>query len=286
MQSVKENLLATFRYLLKPLVRLALKNGVSYGDFAEALKKAYVDVAVVQITTSKMVATEEGISLITGLTANEARDAQLAGDNANYRREVQQLSPIPAILTGWYTDPNSTGPYGVLLDLEFSRSKESPYSFTDLASAYCPGVSPRALMDELLRTEAVQEVGTGVYRAIKRSFVPEPLSAASILLVARAVHNLCETLEMNLRMSSAGGKGLIERSIFTSHGISKKNHTEFDKFIRERGQIFADDIDNWLSDRDVEGAMDAMQVGVGFYHYIVNEDDEQGLSKELPTGRD
>ncbi|MDP8984694.1 MAG: DUF6502 family protein, partial [Pseudomonadota bacterium] len=112
MQSVKDNLLAAFRYLLKPLVRMAIKNGVSFTDFSEALKRAYVDVAVKQITASRMVVTEEGISLITNVAANDVGVLLRAGDDAKYREEVQHFSPLPAILTGWHTDPETTGPYG------------------------------------------------------------------------------------------------------------------------------------------------------------------------------
>ncbi|MDP9064897.1 MAG: DUF6502 family protein [Pseudomonadota bacterium] len=286
MQSVKDNLLAAFRYLLKPLVRMAIKNGVSFTDFSEALKRAYVDVATKQIAASRMVATEEGISLITNVAANDVGAILRAGDDAEYRHEVQHFSPLPAVLTGWHTDPETTGPYGVLRDLEMTRSVETPYSFTDLANKYCPDFSPRVVMDELVRQGAVQDVGGGFYKAIKRLVVPDPLSATSMLLVARSVHNLCETLEMNLRLTSAGGKGLIERSIFTDYGIPKKDFPAFDKFIRERGQMFSDDIDNWFSDHETKDTQDALQMGVGFYHYIVNEEDELGLTKDLPTGRD
>ena len=74
MQSVKENLLAAFRYLLKPLVRMAIKNSVTFPDFSEALKKAYVDVATRQMLAASMDVTEEGISLITNVDATHARD--------------------------------------------------------------------------------------------------------------------------------------------------------------------------------------------------------------------
>jgi hypothetical protein len=287
MQSVKENLLAAFRYLLKPLVRLAVKNSVPFPDFSEALKKAYVDVAAKQMATSKMDVTEEGIALIANVEIREVRDILRAGDDAKYGREAQELSPLPTILAAWHTDQKYTGPYGVLRDLEFARSSNSAErsfdTFTDLARTYCPGITPQVLMDELIRIGAVQDVGNGFYRAIKRSYIPDPLSAQSILNLARVVHNICETLEVNLRVASVGGKGLIERSIFTVHGIPKQDHAAFDKFIRARGQVFADDIDNWLSVRDVEGIQDGMQVGVGFFHYIVNEEDENALSKDLPN---
>jgi len=290
MQSVKENLLAAFRYLLKPLVRLAVKNSVTYPDFSEALKKAYVDVATRQMVASKMDATEEGISLIANIQISEVREILQAGNDAKYGKAVQEFSPLPTILAAWHTDQRYTGPYGVLLDLEFSRTpaaaERATATFTDLAQTYCPGFTPRVLMDELIRIGAVQDVGNGFYRAIRRSYIPEPLSAPSIFYMARVVHNLCETLEGNLRSASSGSKGLIERSIFTVHGIPKQDHPAFHKFIHARGQVFADDIDNWLSVRDVEGIQDPMQVGVGFYHYIVNEEDEGALSKDLPNGRD
>ena len=287
-QTVKSNLLAAFRYLLKPLVRLAVRNGVTFPDFSESLKAAYVDVATKQMAASKMAVTEEGVSLITSVEISEVRAILRSAAGATYAREVQQRSPLPSVLTAWHTDPKFTGPYGVVLDIEFARSQEKGgATFCDLANQYSPGFPPKVLMDELIRIGAVIDVGNGFYRAVKRSYVPEPLSAQSIKMLARAVHHLSETFETNFGVSSASitdaghSSGLIQRSIFTAHGIRKSDHPEFDKFIRGRGQMFADDIDNWLSTRDVEGIQDGMQVGVGFYHYIVNEEDENQLSQEF-----
>ena len=286
-QSVKENLLSAFRYLLKPLVRLAIKNAVAFPEFSEALKQAYVDVAAKQIRSSGKDPTDEGISLITNVESSEISGLLKQDFGGRVGVSVQEANPLPTVLGGWHTDVRYTGPYGVLRDLEFSVGKSSSgdgaATFTELAATYCPGISPTALLDELIRTGCVQEVGNGFFRAVKRSYIPDPLSAESILLFARVVHNICETLEVNLRAESVGGNGLIERTVYTVHGVRREHLKEFDRFIRARGQIFADDIDNWLSDRDEEGRKDGIQMGVGFYHYIVNEDDERALSKELPN---
>ena len=48
-QSVKHNLLAAFRYLLRPLVRIAIRNGIAYPDFAGMVQDAYVNVAAAQL---------------------------------------------------------------------------------------------------------------------------------------------------------------------------------------------------------------------------------------------
>jgi hypothetical protein len=285
-QSVKANLLAAYRYLFKPLVRLAVRNAVTFPEFSEVLKQAYVDVATRQLVASGKEPTVEGISLIAHLEANEIRNMLSADAGVKFGVEAQKPNPLPTILAGWHTDVNYTGPYGVLRDLEFSRgsgaNERTSMTFTDLAGTYCPGISPKALLDELIRTGCVQDMGNGYYRALKRSYIPDPLSTQSILSFARVVHNMCETLEVNFRAESAGGRGLIERTVYTVHGISRQDLKDFDKFIRARGQIFADDIDNWLSDRDNEGFENNIKTGVGFYHYVVNDDDERALAKELP----
>ena len=88
---------------------------------------------------------------------------------------------------------------------------------------------------------------------------------------------------MSLRAESAGGKGLIQRTIYTLHGIPKTTMPAFAQYVRERGQNFADDIDNYLSDLDKEGLEEVVKTGVSFHHYIVNEDDERSFLKELPN---
>jgi hypothetical protein len=286
MQSVKDNLLTALRYLLKPLVRLAIKNGVLFPDFNAALRRAYVDVAAKQMAVSKMQGTDEGIALIANIEIQDVRDI-LRGGGGKDVPSVHQASPMIIILGAWHSDPKYAGPYGVLRDMPFSRGAADRFdTFTDLVQTHCPGVNPQVALDELVRVGAVQEVGNGFYRPTRRSYVPDPLSAASIFYFARVIHNLCETLEVNLRPESAAGKGLVERTIFTQYGIAKKDQPAFDKFIRERGQAFADDVDNWLTPRDQEGAADRLQVGAGFYHYIVNEDDESALSKDVPNSND
>jgi hypothetical protein len=289
MENVKENLLLAFRYLLKPLVRLAIKNGVVFPEFNQALKQAYVEVAAKQMKISGKDASEQGISLISNIQIADVRQILLAGSSGHSGHGAQEGNPLPTLLSAWHTDKNCTGPYGVLRDLAFSqreyegsRPSDNSYTFSDLAAEYCPGLSARELLDELVRTKCVQDLGKGYYRATTRSYIPEPLSARSIFLFARIVHNICDAGEVNLRAESRGGKGLVERSIYTVHGISKKQLADFDVFIRGRAQIFADDIDNWLSDKDEEGRKESVRTGVGIYHYVVNDEDEQALSKELP----
>jgi len=42
---LKQGLLAAYRRLMRPLVRILIRNGVAYGEFAEIAKEVYIDVA-------------------------------------------------------------------------------------------------------------------------------------------------------------------------------------------------------------------------------------------------
>jgi hypothetical protein len=279
-QSVKGNLLAAFRHLLKPLVRLAIKNGVSVREFNQAVKSSYVDAAVKQIGTSGNRLSREAIALMLNVATNEI-DELVSPAVGNPANDEQPSTPVAKLLAGWYTDPRTNGPYGVLLDLPFDATVDSvranTVTFSQLANRYCPSISPRALLEEAMRTECVVSVGKNYYRAVKRSHVPEPLSGANISHFARVVHNICETCERNLRTESIGGKGLFERTIFSDTRITRGDLKLFDKYVRERGQLFADDIDNWLSRRSQPEAddVDAINTGIGLYHFIVNDEDER-----------
>lgn len=287
MQSVKQNLLAAFRYLLKPMVRLAVKNAVSLNEFSDALRSAFVDVATRQLRATGRDVSDEGIALIAQMETRDVAAVRRAIEDVTFAVQAESVSPMPTILEKWHTDPDFTGPYGVVRDISFVPVPGiAGTSFTELAQKYCPGADAAALLNELVRTGCVQEVGNGFYRAIKRVYVPDPLSTESIMLFARVVHNICETLTGNLSKTAEearlGGSGaFMQRVIYAVHGVSREDLRLFDRYVRDRGQKFADDIDNWLSDKDVEGLPGAIRTGVGIYQYVVNEEDEQALSKEL-----
>jgi hypothetical protein len=281
--SVKSSLLVAFRYLLKPLVRMALKNGVLFPEFSMALKQAYIDVATRQSKTAGIAVTGEGMFVTTGIPATEVESIVRAAIAPSFVVDTEY--PPSSILNAWHTDPRFTGPYGVLRDLEFvptaslSASKPGNESFADLARAYFPEISPKVLLDELLRLGCVKDVGNGFYRADRRSYVPDPLSEDSIRLVAQVVHNLCETLEFNLRPESRG-KGLVQRVVWGDVGLTGDALDRFGIYVRERGQVFANEIDDWITTgQEKPENQGRFKTGIGYYHYVVNDDDESEFAK-------
>ncbi len=283
-QSVKHNLLAAFRHLLRPLVRIAIRNGVTFPAFAGALRDAYIKVASAELIAARGTPSADAISLMTEIDGSEVAEVLEAPDVVELGDSARRMNSVARVLLGWHTDRDYIGPYGLVRDLAFAAAETQPKKdvsgFVDLSRQYCPDIPPKVVLDELIRTGCVQDLGNGFYRALTRLYVPQQLSAESIRRLAQVVHNVTETLEVNLRRS-VRGTGRIERTIYADYGLRPEDLAAFDKYVRERGQLFADDIDNWLSDRSQEGHPDAVQTGIGFYHYVVNNDDEKDFGRAL-----
>jgi hypothetical protein len=269
------------------LVRIAIRNGIAYPDFSGMVQDAYVNVAAAQLKASGRELTPDAISIMTEVSPEDVHELLLSPDDAKLSEAEQKINAAARILVGWHTDRDYIGPYGLVRDLPFARSDAPPgkrdvRGFVELAQRYCEGYPPKVLLDELVRTACVQDLGNGFYRALTRSYVPEQLSAESIRRFAQVVHNVIETLEVNLRRSESGVRR-VERTVFADYGLPREELGAFDKYIRDRGQIFADDIDNWLSARSQEGQQGTVQTGIGFYHYVVNEEDERDFGKTFKS---
>lgn len=257
-----------------------------FPEFVGAVQNAYVNVARAELKATGTSVSIEAIHVMTEVEPACIDEILSAPDDAALREADRRMHSAARLLVGWHTDREYIGPYGLVRDLPFSKaegSKKEAGGFVELAKRYCPSIAPKVLLDELIRTGCVQDLGNGYYRALTRSYVPEQLSAESLRHFAQVVHHIVDTLAVNLRRS-VRGTGRVERTVFADFGLPRNELPAFDKYIRERGQLFADDIDNWLSDRSHEGTPDVVQTGIGYYHYVVNQDDEQDFNKALQAG--
>jgi hypothetical protein len=261
---------------------MALKNGVLFPEFSMALKQAYLDIASRQNRAARIAVTGEGMFVMTGIAAADAEN--ILRSNVAPSIDVDAELPLPRVLNAWHTDKRFTGPYGVLRDLELTPSVSThpgqSDSFTDLVHEYFPEISPKALLDELLRLDLVKHVGNGFYRAVRRSYVPDPLSEDMIRLFAQLGHNFLESLEVNARPESKGEKGLVQRVVFADISLNAAALNRFGAHVRERAQVFADEIDDWLSTNQARPENQGrINTGVGYYQYVVNDEDELEFEK-------
>lgn len=270
-ESIKESLLAGFRRVMRPLVRILLRHGISFGEFAEILKAVYVEVAGHDFALPAGRQSQSRIAIITGLTRKEVARVVVALDR-NVIANASNLNRVGRVLTGWHQDPDFTGPYGMPYELPF-ESKIGRRSFTELVRRYSGDMPPRAMLEELKRVGAADETPAGQIRVLARSYLPSKTDPATLDFMALALTDLAETLDHNL--DALPGQKLFERRVWTPAGLPLNAIEEFRPVIGDRGQQFLEALDDWLSTREnaalKEKVRNRKQVGVAVYMFIRNE---------------
>ena len=164
--SVKPGLLSAFRVLLRPLVRILLRHGISFAEFSAIVKAVYVEVAVTDFKVVGKRGTKSRIAVISGLTRKEvSRVIEIAGAEQEGTRS--NLNRVARVLAGWHTDPDFTGPYGMPLEVRYEDEGISAVSFSKLVRRYSGDMSPRSMLDELMRVGAVVETDAGWLKVLR-----------------------------------------------------------------------------------------------------------------------
>ena len=272
---LKQGLLAAYRRLMKPLVRILIRNGVAFGEFAEVAKEVYIDVAKSDFKVPHRKMSQARIAILTGLTRKEVARL-LSGDKQSGEELQSNRNRVTRVLTGWHTDHDFTGPYGLPLELQF-ESETGTHDFQELVKRASGDMAPRAMLDELLRIGAVKETEAGWYKVLTRTYVPEGIEPDSLERMARVIANFISTIDHNITAKESN-KGRLERQVYADHGVKPEDFPRLRTFLIDRSQILLEEIDNWLSQLDRPDPNDDRTIftGLGIYHYIEepNEDDE------------
>lgn len=280
--SVKQTLLAAFRVLMSPLVRILLRQGISFAEFAEVAKAVYVEVALKDFKVTGRKATRTRIAVMTGLTRKEVK--RVIDEATKERYELKtSYNRLGRVLVGWHTDPDFTGPYGMPLELQYESSNPEELTFSNLVRRHSGDMSPRSILDELIRVGAVKETEGGWFRVLRRDYIPEAQGVHNFERAGGVIRNFINTIDFNMT-KSAPGKGRFERQVVADDGIRLQDIPKFDAYIRDRCQALLEEVDNWLTNLpkpDPEKGDEAIRTGIGIYHYTGQVGDERSFKEIL-----
>jgi hypothetical protein len=270
--TVKVGLLAAYSKLLRPLIRMLLRHGVTYAELSEVIKTVYVSIAAHEFRVPGKKMSKARIAIVTGLTRKEVQRISEANNRENGGLKTN-LSRIGRVLSGWHTDPDFTGPYGMPLEIRYDSETPADATFARLVQRYSGDMTPRAMLDELLRVGAVVETDRNWFKVVRREYVPHTLDPDFLERVGTGVHNFVHTVEVNMQKTGAD-KGRFERTVIPDSGLRVQDLPQFEEYIRNKCQALLEDIDNWLTKLERPSKKDnVVQTGVGIYHFVVEEDD-------------
>ncbi|MEM7083705.1 MAG: DUF6502 family protein [Pseudomonadota bacterium] len=271
---VKQGLLAAYRRFMGPLVRILIRNGISFDEFADELKGVFVEIAHDDFPIDGRNPSGTRIAILTGLTRKEVK-RQLERLESGEQNSSGDPNRVMRVLNGWHVDPEFTGPYGLPHELYFDSPQGKTPSFSELVRRYSGDMSPRAMLDELLRSEAVEELPDKTLRALTRTHVTSRLDPQFVARLATIIGSLAETLDHNLMSETTNEPKRFERNVFTEIGVNTKVLDDFNLLMRDKGQRFIETIEQFLTanegvDLDEQNKAE-IKVGVEVYMYIEKE---------------
>jgi hypothetical protein len=278
-EQVQEHLRLALRMMLKPLVRLLISQGVSHADFSEAAKDVYVEMAIRHFDDGDRV-NQSRVAILTGLTRKEVKNVI---DRAmTTEAHGKNFSRPSRVLVGWHSDPKYTGPYGVPLEIPYESTSKGDPSFKELVRAYSGDMAPLQMLKELMRVGAVIQVDSGNYKVLRRNFEPERLSPELLERFGDVAHNFFSTAAANIEKTEQGA-GFFERVVYAEEPIPKEMISQFDDYIKHRGQEFLEELDNWFvrKQEEIDGRKERFDTGFGMFHYVESKEDKGSLSELL-----
>ena len=245
--------------ILRPLVRVLLRNGVSCGSFEEMVRKAYVDEAFSIGKKSQQKTTISSVSAQTGLSRKEVKRLSELQDEQHVEVE-QKFNRAIRVISGWVNDKKFTDSSGKEKVLKLDGNSDS---FSALVKQYSGDIPTRAMLDLLLAADCIQVEDSNV-RLVKRAYVPGTDSAEVIRIFGTDANELLNTIDFNL---TAEGEKRFQRKVSTRL-LNKKSVEEFKALSNKQSQALLEDLDAWLSDNEVDADDEnASYVSLGIYFY-------------------
>lgn len=258
--AVEQRLMRAARRILRPLVRIFLRNGLPSDALTELVRKTYVDVAQEEFGINGKRQTLARISVITGLNRKEV--SRLLKKPPLDRSDEVWWNRAAHVLASWLRDDTFVDRKGDPLDLPFSSP--SP-CFVDLVRKHSGDMRPRAVADELLRLGAVEEV-EGKLRMTSRGYVPgaDPERVIDILGVDTA--ELMETIDHNLQHGKSDR--LMQLKVL-SDNVPAEHVDEFNAYSARLSRNVLEELSRWLAARDQgrdwSGSDERVVLGLGVY---------------------
>lgn len=279
--------------MLRPMVRLLLRHGVSYRLFADIARHVYVDTAREDFAIPGR---KQSLSRMAVLTGINRKDIAKLQERSHPLSDAPAEQPTPAarVITGWLNDVRFHTPAGEPAMLPVEREDSGP-SFTALVREYSRDVPVRALLDELERIEAVRRTGEGV-SLLARGYIPLEDMQENIRIFGTAAADLMGTMDHNIAKQVPGP--------FIQRTVSYVNiPEELLERIRERsareGQAFLLQVNDWLAECDRDQSPELagsgqVRAGIGLYYFEQRNDERSfpgtgaisGQEKTMPKEDD
>ena len=259
--------------LLRPLVRVLLRHGLAYDEFAELARRTYVAVAERDFALQGRKQTASRISVITGLNRKEVARLQAlnAQGDAGADDMAKTMNRAAKVVVGWMQEHAASGDAPAALDAE---------QFSALVRKHSGDMPTRAVLDELQHAGAVSVGGDGRYLLGSQRYVPQASDPQRMVLVGQHAADLLGAIDHNL--THPPEQAYLQRRVFADH-IPAERVEALKTQLRDAGLQALASARNLMIDSDAGDtpvAAGARRVTLGVYYF---EEPADAVTEPLPA---
>jgi hypothetical protein len=279
MESHSNILVQAVATILRPIVRILLRHGVSAGAMNEIVNRVYVEVA------------EEKEFSVAGRKQSDSRISVLTG---LHRKHVARIKDLPAIenveleerhnravrvLSGWTRDRRFKTKSGRPAVLAFEGKK----SFSELVDKYSGGVPTRAMLDELVRVGVIEVTSQNNIKLKTKAYVPGSSDVEKMRILGMDAADLISTIDHNMTHEHPDLR--FQRTVVYDN-ISEEHVDEFRKLSAKYGQELLEKLDSWLAKHeDTSKRRQAKTVRLGTSVFQFEDKAETSKSNSIVTSK-
>ena len=252
------------------LIRVLLRNGMSYGEFDQVARKAFVDVAYDDFAPTGKKQTVSNVAILTGLNRKEVKklaDLDLEQSNEN----SGQYNRVIRVLGGWINDSLFQRVDGEPRDLEYDGDN----SFSELVRRYSGDMPVAAMRKVLLKSGNIRTTEDGKVRLMSHAYLPSNDPVEKLIILGNDTQQLVETIEHNLTADEAELRFQRKASNLS---VAASAVPLIKQFLRRKGQAFLEEIDLYLAQHETDDDSTVSLSVAVTYHESDNsqQDDENG----------
>jgi len=255
-------------HLMRPLVRILLRNGIAYGTLAELVRKVYVDVAFQDFAPEGKKQTVSRVSVLTGLTRKEVKrllDMKNPDDSSSQERFNRGIR----VISGWLNDKRFRDANGNPADLPVDGKRKS---FATLVKDYSGDIPTRAMLAMLEESGSVRLINNRV-RLVRRAFVPDSDSVDKVQILGNDVNELISTIDHNL---TAEPDDLFFQRKVAYDNIDPDALPKLRKLSSRKAQALLEQLDRQYASHELEDENDdrGKYISMGIYFYEQDSSEE------------
>jgi len=274
MHSLKQRLTLATLKVLRPLVRILLKNGISHAEFSEIGRRAFVEVGFSDFDIDRRKQTVSRVAVLTGLSRKEVLRIKL----------LESGSPLPGngplnratrVINGWLRDSEFWSPDGRPLNLPLHGETAS---FAALVKRYSGDITAGAILDELVRAGAAKRGGDCISLSAC-GYIPQYGKEEKVDILGICGADLLNTLEHNL--TREGDHSRFQRAV-VYHRLPEDVAREFETMSKEKTSQLLVELNQWLAEKKRDAESESVnksnkRIGLGIYFF---EEDLPGEKNE------